>query len=318
MTNNSHDLRELMKQATTEMASEYSRIQNRTKKNTDVAGHHGEKNWGNLLKQWLPRTLHVAFGGAITSPDGNDISPQIDILVMNDTYPKEMIEKDLFMIDGVLAAFECKATLRSADIAKAVKTSSMLKQWCQVRTGSPYAELYSPVTYGLLAHGHCWTKEKSRPEHNVINRLMQEDFQTVNHPKESLDLICVANLGTWAIWKNTLQSPDGPPLPAGLKRGDFPSTHYLAFTNKLNGNRDDFTPIGSALSHLLNRLAWEMPSLRDLAIQFFKQLSGSAKMHERIWDTSICSDPVRHRVEQRLLSHPKLGSWDEWSRTFFP
>lgn len=157
--------------------------------------------------QWLPRTLHVAFGGAITSPDGNDISPQIYILIMNDTYPMEMIEKDLFLIDGVLAAFECKATLRSADIAKAVKTSSMLKQWCQNRSGNPYAELYSPVTYGLLAHGHCWTKEKSRPEQNVINRLMREDRQTVNHPRESLDLICVANLGTWANWKNTLRSP---------------------------------------------------------------------------------------------------------------
>ena len=139
--------------------------------------------------------------GRIISQEGVT-SPEIDVLVLRGTYPQKLINKKLYLAAGVAAAFECKITLRASHIEEAVETCAKVKNLYPVRVGTPYKELHSPIIYGLLAHSHSWKEENSTPEGNVERRLREADRLRVSHPRLQLDLLCVADLATWAMAKH--------------------------------------------------------------------------------------------------------------------
>lgn len=141
-----HDLVTFMKLATDFMASEYKRIRNRTLNDPGTAGDEGKENWAALLRNWLPLTYTAVTKGRILTSDGR-VSPQVDVLVLKGAYPKKLLEMntEMFLSTGVAAAFECKTTLKSAHIEKAVRTSVEIKNLYPVRTGTPYKELHSPI-----------------------------------------------------------------------------------------------------------------------------------------------------------------------------
>lgn len=317
MKSNINELSELMKQVSTEMASDYCRNYRQSMKDSGTAGDLGEENWANLLRQWLPPTLKVVTKGRIIGHDGISSSPQVDIIVLKDVYPKKMIDKKLYLSSGVAAAFECKNTLRSDHITKAVKTAVKIKKLSPNREGSPYAELHAPVIYGLLAHSHNWKQEGSRPDQNITTKLLLEDLLSVGHPKHCIDLLCVSDLGLWASRKASFV------LPLGTRSTDpgysiDAASDYIAYTKSINDNKSHFTPIGSLITYLSRRLAWEIPSLRSLADHYFhSSLTGSGQIYSRKWNFEIFSKSVRQRVERRQLSYPTLGQWDEWCERFF-
>ncbi len=144
-----------MRQVSDEMASEYERIRNRALDDPGTAGDQGEENWASLLRDWLPRSYEVVTKGRIIAEDGS-ISPQVDVVVLKDLYPKRLLEKKLFLANGVAAAFECKTTLRSNHIASTVENGVRIKRLFPARRGSLYRELHAPILYGLLAHSHEW------------------------------------------------------------------------------------------------------------------------------------------------------------------
>ena len=315
---NPHDLLELMKQVTDEMASDYDRIRRRSREDPGTAGDQGEADWANLLKEWLPPTLQIVTKGRIIGSDSTAVSPQIDVLVLKDAYPKKMLDKKLYLVSGVAAAFECKTTLRSDHITKAVKTAGKIKRLSQYRDGSPYTELHSPVIYGLLAHSHTWVQDNSRPEQNVTKKLLKEDRLSVTHPRNCLDLICAADLGMWASWKKTFYPPSEFATLSGYGKNGAATSSYAAFTRHHNTENGHFTPIGSLIAYLSRRLAWEIPSLRQIADYYYKiSLTGGGIIHERKWTSAIYSDSIRQRVEQGRLTPAGLGVWDEWSNAFF-
>ena len=148
-----HDLYDFMRQLSNEMSAEYDRIQKRATEDPGTAGDQGEENWAELLREWLPRTYEVVTKGRIIGIDGRT-SPQIDVLVLKSVYPEKLLSKKLFLAAGVAAAFECKTTLKSEHIEKAVETCVKIKNLYPVREGTPYKELHAPIVYGLLAHSH--------------------------------------------------------------------------------------------------------------------------------------------------------------------
>ena len=76
-----------------------------------------------------------------------------------------------------------------------------------------------------------------------------------------------------------------------------------------------FTPIGSFLTHLYQKIAWEEEALRDLSDYFrLANFGGHGAGQIRTWPTSIYSDQVRARVEKGDLRND--DSWDEWSLAF--
>jgi Domain of unknown function (DUF6602) len=103
--NNPHDLVQLIREATTEMAAEYRRIRMRTLEDPGTAGDQGEENWADLLRNWLPASFNVVTKGRIIFSDGST-SGQVDVLVLSPSYPKGLLNKKLYLAAGVLAAFE--------------------------------------------------------------------------------------------------------------------------------------------------------------------------------------------------------------------
>lgn len=312
-----HDLFEFMKQMSGEMASEYSRIQKRTAEDPGTAGDQGEENWATLLRQWLPRNLQVVTKGRILGHDGY-ASPQVDVLVLDDIYPEKLLDKKHYLAAGVVAAFECKTTLRAAHISKAVENSVKIKSLYPKRYGSPYRELRSPIVYGLLAHSHSWTAEKSQPEKNIENLLLTADGEKVHHPCFQLDLLCVADLASWCSSVQTFhrQRLDADFLGFVQRKfgvDAYAATFYMCHSNLLEQS-DGFTPIGALISKLTKKLAWENSSLRNLADYYSAvNIGGASRGWSRSWPISIYHEEIQADIKSGKCS-PK--HWQEWGYSF--
>jgi hypothetical protein len=313
-----HDLYDFMQQISTEMSAEYDRIQKRATEDPGTAGDQGEENWAALLRDWLPRNYEVVTKGRIISQEG-ETSPQIDVLVLKGSYPKKMLNKKLYLAAGVAAAFECKTTLKAAHIADALKTCAQVKGFYRPRTGTPFKELHSPLVYGLLAHSHSWKREKSTPEENIKQKLIESDDEFVNHPLKQLDILCVADLATWTSSTTTFigprQIPEWSSMAAIYGVSGSATSAYVGHSYTHEQQVAQFTPIGVLISYLSQKMAWEDPSFRDLADYYrITNIAGGGSGHMRMWPASIYSNEIRSRVEAGMLSNGK--SWDEWSIHF--
>ena len=313
-----HDLHDFMRQLRDEMAAEYDYIQKWVTEDPGTAGDHGEENWAELLRGWLPRTYEVVTKGRIINQNG-ETSPQVDVLVLKDVYPKKLLAKKRYLAAGIAAAFECKIKLEAAHIEQAVKTCAEIKNLYLAREGTPYKELHAPIVYGLLAHSHSWKRPKSTPEANIRKNLLKSDKLHVSHPRLGLDLLCVADLATWTAFKSSLVLPQTIPRASPLRLlTDGPDKFALSsYHERLPFPPDQakhFTSIGAFISNLTERLAWEDPALRDLADYYQgAKITGSGEGTLRLWPTSIYSKKIRARVEACNLSG---SAGNEWSLIF--
>ncbi|MFQ2164465.1 DUF6602 domain-containing protein [Aeromonas hydrophila] len=313
-----HDLHDFMSQISSDMKSEYERIQKRATEDPGTAGDQGEENWATLLREWLPATYKVVTKGRIISHDGK-MSPQIDILVLRDSYPKKLLDKKVYLSAGVVAAFECKVTLTAAHIKEAVNNCVKIKSLYSVRYGTPYKELHSPIVYGLLAHSHGWKGVSSKPLENVEQRLIKEDAANVIHPRYLLDILCVADLAVWTSIKMTFIGPKQVNAWQSLALLYGPegsaTTGYIGHSYNAENSDNIFTPIGGLISYLSQKLAWENPEYRSLADYYrITNISGSGYGAMRLWGPDIYSDEIRNRVMSGQLSNGI--AWDEWSLDF--
>ena len=318
-----HDLYDFMQQLSDDMASEYNRIQKSKAEDPKTAGARGEENWAELLRGWLPRTYEVVTEGKIISQDGRT-SPQVDVLVLKSVYPQQLQNKSLYLAAGVAAAFECKTTLKVPDIVKAMETSVLIKNLYPARIGTPYKELHAPIVYGLLAHSHSLRSSNSITEDDIDQKLRESDGLYVSHPRQTLDLLCIANLGTWVSGKLTFIGPAtirgwtslDPQIHSqyGLE-GSAQST-YVRHTFSHHNQAKHFTPVGALISDLSQRLAWENPALRDL-VDYYQatKIGGTGEGGFRQWPISIYSENVQRRIQGGGLSS-NMMAWDEWQVVF--
>ena len=308
-----HDLHEFMRQLSTEMAAEYDRIQMRATEDPGTAGDQGEENWAELLRGWLPRTYEIVTKGRIISQDGHT-SPQIDILVLKSTYPEKLLTKKLYLAAGIAAAFECKTTLKSAHIEQAVKTCAEIKNLYPAREGTPYKELHAPIVYGLLAHSHSWKGNNSTPAANIKQTLLKSDQLHVSHPREYLDLLCVADLGTWKIMKTLAPLARAAhykiPMNIVLENNLALQTAYIMATSANTNQNEYFTPIGSCIFDLSRKLAWEDTQLQEIS-QYYEgtKMGGLGKGESRLRNFSFSENVTR----QLQNHHFTLENWNEWS-----
>lgn len=320
-----HDLFDFLASITQEIENEYKRIQKRSKDDPGTAGDQGEENWATLLRNWLPPTFQIVTKGRILSHTGN-ASPQVDVLVLQPEYPKHFLDKKLYLAAGVVAAFECKLTLRPENIIKTFENSKNIRALLDVRSGSPYKELQSPILYGLLAHSHNWKSlSNSEAVKKVTELIYKNDSEFINHPREMLDIMCIADLATWSCLKENFMGSDligraGPNVWEVMKDFFGPngsaSTSYICHFKEKENQIKSFTPIGTMISRLFNKLAWENPRLRPLAAYFQSvNISGSGAGGIRKWDESIYSEKIRSQVVAGDL-HPGTFNWNEWSVAF--
>ena len=305
-----HDLHDFMKRLQDKMAANYEQIQKRASEDPGTAGDQGEENWRDLLSGWLPRTYEVVTKGRIIGQDGHT-SPQVDVLVLKSIYPKQLIDEGqkIFLAAGVAAAFECKTTLKAEHIVDAVKTCVEIKDLYPDRTGTPYKELHAPIVYGLLAHSHSWKGTNSTPEKNIEQKLRESDDSYVPHPRQGLDLLCVADFGTWSLSRMPFAHPriHGPDVGA--------ITAYIGHTHYHNSKSEHFNPIGTLISRLSLRLAWEDPSLRDLADYYMRtSIDGDGSGFQRLWPSRVYKR--KDRPFAAIGDSSSSPFWDEWNGGF--
>jgi hypothetical protein len=307
MSRPQHDLLDFMQQTSDTIQAEYARIVKRSHEDPGTTGEEGEENWKALLKNWLPPQFPLVTRGRLIFVDGH-VSPQIDLLILNPAYPPGLLHKKLYLSAGVIAAFECKITLRSGHINEASKTAEGLTKHLPSRTGSPYREMNRPMVYGLLAHSHEWKARGSKPAENVQKHLDTINECEIKHPREMLDLLCVSDLGTWTASKTHLG-------------GKTILTGYASHQSSLLARKERaHTHVGSMVLHLLMRLGRERPEIRPFVEYFYVVgIGGSTETHCRAWPADLYSEEVRSRLPQIASQNWRKGQYsgDFWSDLFW-
>lgn len=298
-----HDLYDFFKKANNNISEEYIRICKRVKEDPGTAGDQGEENWKELLESWLPSYFQIVTKGRIISDSGKT-SPQVDVIVLSPDYPKSLLGCKEYLAGGVVAAFECKTTLRREHINALVEHSKEIKRLAINETGTPRKDLQSKIYYGILAHSHEWKKEKSTPKENIENAICEFDQKYITHPIEMPDIICVADVGVWRTRKMIVPNySDGRNL-----KGNFVMSSYVAS----DGSEDFYTPVGAFIFDLLQHIAWQYPSVRDIVSYMRKlNLSGAGKGKMRPWNFDILSEETLKNLYQLKNG----GFWNEWGMT---
>ena len=281
-----HELLTFLNQDLAEISSEYSRIHARAGDDPGTAGDEGEENWASLLRDWLPGSYTVVTKGRILSTAGV-ASPQVDVLVLSGAYPRRLLSKKVYLASGVLAAFECKTTLKSKHIADAATTSAAIANLVAGSSGTPHRELFKLPVFGVLAHSHDWKNPASTPSEN-IDTVLETTHLAADHPRGLMDLICVADLNCWVMRKTTYLGP--AVISDWLTYKDIwrlpdnggAMTAYTRLSDDMSGPQPN--PIAVLVSALIQRLAWVDRGLRPLADYFrLADVEGAGRGGMRPW-----------------------------------
>lgn len=278
-----HDLIQLIQQATAELSAEYRRIQAHAAQDPGTAGDEGEGNWAALLERWLPVGFHVRTKGRIISSDAT-MSPQIDVVVLNSSYPVGLLNKKIYLAAGVVAAFECKNTLRREHLKKAARTSAVLGK--VARSDKDAAR---HIIYGILAHSHRLASTRRRPEEVLSEALSKAVESEISNPRDCIDIVCVADLGTWTLLRAPWRSADeaAKAIVTTTYMGPLIDVNSSSATH---GPSTD--PIGRFLTTLLRRLGPADPAIASLAEYFHEAgLTGTGQGAIREWKLDTPPDP---------------------------
>jgi hypothetical protein len=85
-----------------------------------------------------------------------------------------------------------------------------------------------------------------------------------------------------------------------------------------NNQTEHFTPIGTLISNLSRRLAWEDPALSDLADYYqVTKIGGTGEGGFRQWPISIYSENVQHCLQGGGVGlSSNITTSDEWQVAF--
>jgi hypothetical protein len=198
------------------------------------------------------------------------------IIIVSPGYPKELRGDARIMAGGVAAAFSARLTLDADGIDDSFKRAVKLRRGLKKRYGSPRSEMLGAFPVGMLAHSHEWKRPNSTPFENVSKKLALLDQSEVLHPRETLDLLCVADLGTWAM----LRAPYLPPQATALMPGatDLHKREGCAQTSMAAPNPAETEwPVGSLVAHLLGWLSYNDSTIRPGSLTRFALRDCSAK-----------------------------------------
>lgn len=191
----------------------YERLREISKVDPGTAGDQGEENWAEILRFFLPETFKVITKGRILYSNG-DTSPQLDVIILKPEYPSGFLASKLFISAGVVAAFECKNSLKLSHLEKVFQTSKTLSNEYKKEKLSLhltalrqpfdkpiYEYLHKPIIFGVLAHTHG--VRSKNPRTSFDKSLENLHMSIPSHPSEIPDIFCVSGLGTWSTSRLT-------------------------------------------------------------------------------------------------------------------
>lgn len=322
-----NDVISIVKQFSRKIQDEYQRIQIRSTEDPGTAGDNGEENWKYLLTQWLPSKYKIVTKGRIMNSKGK-CSPQVDILVLSPAYPQAMVDTKEYFAGGVMAAFECKLTLKKEHIKKSLETAAIIARLVDEEYHrTPYQELNSPLIYGLLAHSHTWKGKKSKPNDNIETAIHYFSNTICKHPREVIDLVCIADIAVWTSHKMIIYGKDllkqlKPRYSSNVnawkdaqKCSGLIETNFCQSsrsTQQTEKSREAFTPVGSFISELMEKMAWRDEDMKPI-VQYFTRsnVRGGGQGYCRIWPLSVLNSQIINELSKKGLSTG--NKWNEWS-----
>jgi uncharacterized protein DUF6602 len=255
-----HDLKWLLDRTAADIASEYQRIQTRVKEDPGTAGDQGEENWAEVLRKYLPANYHVRTKGRIVAANGS-ASRQIDVLVLSPSYPVGLLDIKTYVAAGVLAAFECKITLRREHIETAMKIAAELSDLVQADQFMEHR-----IIYGLLAHSHAFAHKQTAPGVLVTTALNTAFEEYVSHPDQFLDVLCVSDLGTW-VAQRTVETGS--------------NDDYIVKVGYYRTVARQIAPVAAFMTSLMIKLGVSNPALKEIAGYFVRALPGGVEVGVR-------------------------------------
>jgi hypothetical protein len=182
----------------------------------------------------------------------------------------------------------------------------LIKNMFPARTGSPYRELHQPIIYGLLAHSHDWNSEGNEAFWAILDRIdkIYDDetiypSQEMLHPRYSLDLMCVADLGTAYFSKRINMGPSidkerrdafGEHLEGGVKTL---YTHQRERHDIVNKSYQ--STIAALIERLTTRMAYEDRSLQPFAEYLRLATLWTSIGRVSLWKPEVFSEDVQNR-----------------------
>lgn len=298
---------EWLREVERSIQEDYERLHAAAQGDPQRAGHGGESTWVRVLSEWLPPSYEVAARKYILPEEGDDVF-ETDIVVFRPSYPPKLRDREEVLPGGVAAAFSVRLTADAAALRDGVDRAVRLRRGLKPRLGSPRSELLAPFPVGLLCHTHSWKSPGSDASTNVHRNLIELDRSLAAHPRESLDLTCVADLGLWDVARIPFLGPGLMHLyddvPPEVKDKGLTFTAVGATTPD-----SDTTPVGALLAYLLIRLAHADPTVEPLADNLrLVGLLGSGGGPMRFWQPSLV---LSEEVHRRLLEgvHPTTDDW---------
>lgn len=214
--------------------------------NINQSGHITELIWQKFLQDWLPPEYAVLTRRFIS---GNGAAPlrETDLIVLRPGCGDNYAGKARVEASDVAAAFEVKLTLRDQHVREAaaaaarnarlamplsgrsVEAAENVEQR-EPHVGRAKAEVVGPIVFGLLSHSYG---EKQRSPFSHLTSLINEsDRAEAKHPRESLDLVCVADMGSWIQYGHFMTPPSTivpPGFPAPRWHSDQIDTGYFPY-----------------------------------------------------------------------------------------
>jgi hypothetical protein len=291
-----------------EIAEQYDELRLQAKTDIQRSGHGGEGTWKELLNRWLPDGYEAGVRKYILPEHGpDDDGFETDLIIYNPRYPRHLRDKHEVLAGGVAAAFSCKLTLDSAGIQDAVNRAIQLRRQLKPRTNSIRAELLGAFPVGLLAHSHSWKKEGSTPHENIDRNLLTEDLRHVAHPRETIDLVCVADVGAW----HTMRIAYLPGMANVLDLSPTQLQEGYAMSSIVGSHKESQPPpVAMFLTNLIRTLSYNDPLLKPLEQSLrLTQTSGTGAGKQRKWELhDIFSERVRSVI--RAGNYGVNGDWD--------
>ena len=198
---------------------------------------------------------------------------------MSPTHPRSMLNKKMHLASEVMAILECKTTVRRENLEKTIKSANRTKELL-------YKVHRKDVVYGLVAHSHSWKGDKDDVVEKVSGQIAEASERHVQHPNNSLDFVCIADLGSWLLRVECDEDAYGPPGIATRYSG--PPTGKLGpVTGKTGKPVADIPAVGSTISYVLRRLAYQDERYWGMAEYFISAgmqgVGESSSTHLRRW-----------------------------------
>jgi hypothetical protein len=312
MNPHKHDFFQHMASLRQAIARDYEVVTKRSKEDPGTAGDQAEEQWAEILRNWLPATFPVITKGRILFED-RSASPQVDVLVLKPSYPLALRKQKHIFSGGVLAAFECKLTLRGRDVRDAFEACSLIKKKSRRVQGTPFDELCKLPLFGVLAHSHNIRAKKG--ESRLYEAIEKCQTEFAQHNSELIDVICVAEEATIPLSRHLLIGPnlnrDERKELADEETQGLISTMYVIHQEK----DGDPLYVGAALAGLVHdltqRLAFHEPSIRDWAdhLSYLGFYGGIGR--PVYWTADELSAPVLRRLQKRGSEDEP---WSKWSK----